>query len=266
MRRVVKGVVGVALVLTAFAPGQVRCGTERAWVRIYPADSTLAEVLVDSQQVKVDSAGFFAVTSGRHRFTVVRRLNIWPPLHVWRVDTTAVRGDTLELRLPAVVVVRSRPPDAQVWLGNRLLGRTPFWLVVTPRMWGQELRVVKPGYKGATVTLKPETQGVLTVPLVLLHPPSPVAQSGKRVRTLKRGALISASLTLLAGVAAVQLRNEANATYGEYLHAGSLREMNRLYDRTRRLDRYSAGAYGVFEVGFVVSFYLFLRWQAAVQE
>ncbi len=263
------GKVGLVLVSllapSAASLGQASGEAPRAWVRILPADSTLREVLVDSQRVPFDARGLVPVFPGRHEFTVVRRLNLWPPLHVWRVDTTVAAGDTLTLHLPTVVVIRSQPPDAQIWLGNRLLGRTPFWLVVEPRMWGRRLRFTKPGYRDASLVLD-RRAGVYTVRLSPTEALGGVSTNPRRVKRLRVGTLTSASLTLLAGVAAVQLRNEANATYGKYLHAASLREMNRLYDRTRRLDRYSATAYGVFEVGFVVSFYLFLRWQAAVQD
>lgn len=254
-------------VLVVAASGQTSDRAARSWVSIVPSDSTLQEVLVDSQRVHLEADGLFSLPPGEHHFTVVRRLNLWPPVHVWHVDTTLVSGDTLVLRLPTVIVIRSQPSDAQIWLGGRLLGRTPFWLVVDARMWGRTLRITKPGYREATVVLnrgqRMETFAVRLKPAQAL---TSVTRSPEAARGLRVGTIASASLTLLAGVAAVQLRNEANATYGEYLRAGSFRQMNALYDRTRRLDRYSATAYGVFEVGFVLSFYLFLRWQAAVQD
>ncbi len=221
---------------------------------------------VDAQAARALSGNLYAVPPGHQRVVIERDTRTWPPIHRVELDTVFAAGDTVTVLLPMVLFIQTEPADAQVYLDGRLLGRTPLWTVAEPSWQGKRLVFRKPGYRQTAFLLRDYAVGRLTVALqreALELPPASTAPDPCRWRLRT---LISAAVTLGAGILAVELRNQANETYLEYQSTGSLRKMRELYDRTLRLDRYSAAAYGAFEVGFVVSFYCFLRWQAASQD
>jgi hypothetical protein len=249
--------------------GDVAVGASQeswAYFRVEGWKPAAGLVLVDSTSAEPVSTGLFRCAPGRHRITVMRNLPVWPPVHRCTFDTLLAADDTLTFRLPEVITIRSTPADAEVRLGDELLGKTPLRTIAEPWWEGKTLRVRKAGFEEATVPISNYRVGIVDIALVPQNPlPLPGGRRNPSAGRWQQRTLVSAVLTLSAGILAVELRNEANRTYAEYERTGSLQRMRQLYDRTVKLDRYSAACYAAFEVGFVVSFYCFLRWQALNQ-
>ncbi|MDZ7374471.1 MAG: PEGA domain-containing protein [candidate division KSB1 bacterium] len=265
-RALLSGILWLAAALVVPARAIVLGEEPVAYLLVQPWYEGLGSVTVDGGPAHEISPGLFRCPPGRHSVVVARNLPLWPPVHVYRVDTILVANDTLCLRLPEVLRIDSVPADAEVWIEDQFLGRTPLWTVVEPSWEGKHLLFRKPGYQELMVRLESYQAGRVRAQLIPDSSSRAIPLVVPRTAQLwKKRTLAASLLTLSAGILAVELRNEANQTYSEYTHAGSLHRMRTLYDRTRRLDRYSAASYAAFEIGFVLSFYCFLRWQTESQ-
>lgn len=79
------------------------------------------------------------------------------------------------------------------------------------------------------------------------------AQSWKKVALVT-----SVGVAVLSGLAAVHFRDQANSFYSSYQKSGNPAQMNHYFDKTQYYDRVSGIYYGVFQVSFMTSIYLYL--------
>jgi len=66
-------------------------------------------------------------------------------------------------------------------------------------------------------------------------------------------------LSVLTGLATVYFKDQADEKYRQYLVAGSLRDMNKLFNDSRRFDQYSNISLGAVQRCFMLSFYFLIK-------
>jgi hypothetical protein len=64
---------------------------------------------------------------------------------------------------------------------------------------------------------------------------------------------------VVSGVLAFYFKKRGNDAYDAYLSTGNPQEFNPAYSQAKRFDKLAAVSFGVFQVSFVASFYLFLK-------
>lgn len=78
-------------------------------------------------------------------------------------------------------------------------------------------------------------------------------------KSWKKIALVSSiAVAVLSGLASVHYRDQANTFYASYQKAGNPALMDQYFDKTRYYDRVSGLCYGIFQVSFVTTLYLYL--------
>ncbi len=70
---------------------------------------------------------------------------------------------------------------------------------------------------------------------------------------------IGFGIMVLSAALGLYCHNQAEQAYRDYLHCGSYQRMQRLFARAQRYDRLTGWAYGVMEVGFVITVFSFDR-------
>jgi hypothetical protein len=147
------------------------------------------------------------------------------------------------LRFPRSLRIRTIPGGAAVFLGDSLAGRTP---VVLPRDTAV-VHIHQPGYRSIAL----RTSGY-SDDFVILHLEAigegrapEVAIRGDELRLPPADILIPAGLTLAAGVAAVMLKQYADARYDEYLATRS----GMLLSEAKKYDIYAGLSLAAMQLG-----------------
>lgn len=80
--------------------------------------------------------------------------------------------------------------------------------------------------------------------------------AARRSRSFRRrAACVSAAVAVAGGVVARWSKRKADRAYDRYLHSAGLRRQNEAFDRSRRYDRITGGAFVAMEVGIVLAAY-----------
>ncbi|MFQ5602392.1 MAG: PEGA domain-containing protein [bacterium] len=183
----------------------------------------------------------------------------------WIREVNIIPDDTL--RVPVLFKVtysiNSDPFGAALFFNNVFVGKTPFYL----KLMEQETRSIKlskPGYRDTTLTLGKNDQ---TFFRVALQPAEKAVQFSKESLSLdyrkkaKSKVLLYSmvGLTLVSGAFSLYFKGKGNHRFDLYRGTGNPALMERYYNDAQKFDRISAVSFGVFQVSFVASFYLFLK-------
>lgn len=259
----------VVLFCITFTTAQVRQGVavdsvESGWLRLVPSQEP-GEFWVDSVKYDLNENLVWDLPSGSHRIRVVpKRTEDWM-VRSFEKAIVIQPGDTLEVsaQFPEYTMVNSRPFGADVFLGGKILGKTPS-LVSRQRAGDMPVRLFKTGFQDTLIRISDYAGPSIWVNLT----PDRQEQQARQMmitsfenknRRDHRFAVLTLGVSVASGVAALLLKDKANRTFDQYLKTGSADEMNRLFNRTEKYDRLSAAAFIVFEANLVASSYLFIR-------
>lgn len=180
----------------------------------------------------------------------------------WISQVKIVEGDTceLEVRFSTYYIINTHPFDASVIAQGVEIGRTP---LILPSGKG-EITLKKEGYKDRVVSLNSKGERFFHIPLEKdqkfqrerLRLLKEAHRAEKRRKALLRSTI---ALALASGVVAIYFKHRADRAYNEYLVAGDPKEMNRLFNDTKRYNTLWGISYGLFEASLLVIFYLFLK-------
>lgn len=183
----------------------------------------------------------------------------------WTQQIQILPGDTTVVNPIFVrqLIIRSKPFDAQVFIENQFVGNTPLYLDL-PLSKNGMLLIKKECYKPLLVN--PATIASSSL-LVTLEPYNDLHRSltlnkklkEKKFNRNKKLTYSSLALTISSGFIAAYLKNQAELKYEQYLTAGNLQDMNRYYNDSKRLDKFSSISLGIFEASFLLSFYFLIK-------
>lgn len=189
-------------------------------------------------------------TPMRVRRDLADRLRVYyPARNAWDAQVRALpsampgAGEGIVLlRFDARVLLRSLPHGAKVFRGDTLLGVTPLRLSAG----GGPVRVEALGYEGSDWDPAATSRAEF---LLMLRPreeeQTMVEYRGSSVRFPPADVLLPAGAGLLAGVAAVILKQEADAKYDEYLATGD----EKLLSQTKKYDIYAGISLALLQLG-----------------
>ena len=242
----------------------------RAWITIATRQSGLP-VSIDAREIGITPLQNFAITPGEHVFAVRRSFSASWLESDWSERVSVSAGDTLTLT-PRFVLgysINSTPPGAQVWVEGKWVGETPHVL----RLRDDErasVTLVLQNYQSTTIEIIPanaagDELSKRKFAIALAAVPSSLSSLSYdselyavRARHRKWG-FIAGGISLVAGISAVLLKQEADDAYAAYLVTGTPVTRELYYDRAREYDRYFGVAFGVSQVCFVFSVYSFLK-------
>jgi len=147
------------------------------------------------------------------------------------------------LRFRRSILLRSLPHGAKVFHGDTLLGSTPLRVDAE----GGALRLESVGYEGVDWDPSSTTRSEF---LLMLRPldddaGSGVEYRGEGLRLPPADVLLPAGAGLLAGVAAVILKRQADAEYDRYLVTGD----EELLSQTKKYDIYAGISLALLQLG-----------------
>ncbi|MCB2203786.1 hypothetical protein KQI65_03490 [bacterium] len=148
------------------------------------------------------------------------------------------------LRFKNTFQLRSLPHGAAVYRGDSLLGRTP---LDVDRQAGT-LRLEAVGYLGVDFDPRSTTRAsalVMLQPLQEKAMHGEVQRNGSGFHLPAADILVPAGVGLLAGVAAVMLKQEADAKYDSYLSTGD----EELLSQTKKYDIYAGISLALLQLG-----------------
>ena len=223
------------------------------------------QVLLDGKHIGITPITSLAIKPGSHVLILRRsRFFSWR-LPDWQTEFKADAGDTVRIfkAFNYTYLIQSMPFGAAVYRGAELLGETPLMVELEDTV-AVELTVTKEGYQPARVLCIPGGKQYFNI---LLEPQEDYFAAREKLEKslvqkrerYRRIAIISGGVSLAAGLAAILLKKKADRLFGQYQQTAYPPEMNRLFSQTKKYDRYSGVAFGLFQLGFGISFYSFLK-------
>lgn len=249
-------------------PGYAQDNSQRKDTAGYLAietDHRGLEVTVDGRFKGLTPTGILELPAGTHRIVVRHpsRSN-WLDQD-WMKEVQIAPGDTVvvDVVFKRSYSINSEPFGAEVFLDGEKVGETPLFIKLRE---GETTHVTlsHEGYQDTTVTLGGNRTRFLALELTPvtkeadLYLPDEIVQ--EQEHSTSKVLLYSAmGLSVVSGALALYFRDRGNDSYDRYLSTGDPAQFNQFYDDAKRYDRYAAASFVTFQVGFVASFYLFLR-------
>jgi len=269
-RRAIAVICLASFILSVVAPGSghAQDNSQENDIRGYLVIQTEhrgLEVTVDGQFKGLTPTGTLTLAPGRHRVVVRHpsRTN-WLDQD-WMQEVNIAPDDTVVVKVvfKKSYSINSEPFGAEVFMDGKKMGETPLFINLNENEI-KDVTISHEGYRDTTVTLGGNRTRFVDVRLkprvkeTDLSLPDEIVQ--ERDRSTSKVLLYSAiGLSVVSGALALYFRDQGNESYDKYLSTGDPAQFNQFYDDAKRFDRYAAASFVTFQVGFVASFYLFLR-------
>ncbi len=183
----------------------------------------------------------------------------------WSADVRILTGDTL--RVPVVFKIsfsiNSQPFGAAIFLDDEAIGETPLFFKLSENE-SKRITLKKEGFRDTTFAIGQSEPRFYNIFLEKSsHPVEifPAATSTELKGGSESNLLLYSTLglTVVSGALALYFRKKGNDSYDTYLSTGNPDLFNPAYSQAKKFDRLAAVSFGVFQVSFVASFYLFLK-------
>lgn len=165
---------------------------------------------------------------------------------------------TLRYTFDRRIFIISRPFAAGVYMGDSLLGYTPFLFTTDSKSTAPTVTIQKDGYEPAICDLATAQRGVVTALLTPRWQKDPLEASlsgeGNHRRSPGWRLYVTGATTVLSGIAAAYLKTQADEKYASY---GTTADPA-LLSETHRLDRASAIALVATQVSLGLFAYFLL--------
>lgn len=173
-------------------------------------------------------------------------------------DTTSV-----EPLFNTPIHIRSIPFDAEVYLDEFYLGKTPLFFDLS-KLDGELIKIKKDRYKTHTIPLRSIeslSSQVKLLPYIEQKQANiqRLSEYSNKQRQFQKMTYSLMALTICSGFATAYLKNQAELEYDRYLMAGNVQEMNRRFNNAKRFDKLSSISLGIFEASFASAFYFLIR-------
>ena len=223
------------------------------------------EILLDGKRVGRTPLPILQLNQGKYSLWAKNPSRmLWGQFDFHR-EITIHAAETLyvEIAFPRVIIFRSNPDGAEVYLKNRYIGKTPLYYFddVEP---GTDFILKKNYYYAKTIRFDGKYPAIFNVHLVINEDAYRaykriLQQQQKRQAFYKKTTFGLWTVAFLSGVSSIYFKQQANNNYQNYLHSASLTKMNRYYDNTLKFDNYSNFGLVTFQISLLASFYTFYK-------
>jgi len=228
------------------------------------SDSGGIEILIDGKLIGMTPLPPIALQPGIHQIAALNPQRfLWGNLD-WQQTIQIISGDTVFLRpvFKILFSVQSEPFGAEVYLNGEFQGTTPLTLAFESTA-PNSLIIKKEGYNDHVIDLNRFQANQLHVQLIkndqFFDVKGEKLQQQKIQRRYRKLTYGLWGLSVLTGLATVYFKDQADEKYQQYLVAGSLQDMNKLFNNTKRFDQYSNISLGAVQGCFVLSFYFLIK-------
>lgn len=227
-------------------------------------DSIGIEILIDGKLIGMTPLPLIELPTGAHQIAALHPQRfLWGNLD-WVQTIQISIADTLIVKPTFRILcsIHSEPFGAEVFLNNELQGTTPLTIALDTQT-SYSLLLKKEGYADYYLDGSPIQSNHLQVKLSKDDQFFDVkAEQQQQQKTQSRYRKLTYGLwglSILTGLATVYFKDKADEKYQQYLVAGSLRDMNRFFNDTKRFDQYSNISLGAVQGCFVLSFYFLIK-------
>lgn len=223
------------------------------------------EVFLDSIKIGTTPLSVISVNSGKHiLFAPNPNRFLWGQVDFTRqIDIHPKDTMTVQLKFPTVLVFRSIPDGAEIYLKDKLIGNTPLYFFenVEP---GTEFIIKKKYYYPETVTYNENSSAFFDVRLNLNEDEYRNFQFSllrlKKKKNFYKNTTYSLwTVSLISGLGSIYFKQIANQNYHDYLHSASLNKMEKYYNNSLKFDNLSNIGIGIFQATLFLSFYTFYK-------
>lgn len=174
----------------------------------------------------------------------------FPGRLVWNAQRAELGNDLLrehlgvtQVRFARMLQLRSLPYGAAVYRGDSLLGTTPLYITADTAM----LTLHMVGYESVEVSPMDFDEDAVLLTLEALAPPGTpdFSVSTDGMRFPRADILLPAGLSIAAGIAAVMLKQHADARYDEYI----ANRDEALLSEAKKYDIYAGLSLAVLQLG-----------------
>ena len=217
-------------------------------------------VYLDNQSIGKTPLFNYAVRPGKHTIRVQNPDPLNWLSRDWESTFSICKDEnrTFNVRFDRVFWIGSSPSGANIFLGDRLLGKTPA-SVTLPDEYSGEITLKYPGYLSKNIEPTRQHSQILHV---LLEKPSiseaiqPQHHPGLGSKKIW---LIGGGIAALAsGIAGYYYKNQAEKAYRDYLSSGNPEDMDRYFNDSKRYDTCSGILYGIGEISLGITLCLSL--------
>ena len=234
------------------------------WIKI-ESNYQIQRIWLDSLEVAVVGRNIYKLPTGKHQILAMPAYFESWMLREFETEIEVAKGDTLVLLVsfPEFKMINSDPFGAFVILNGSIRGETPI-LISLADLKQYSLTLQKQGFRDTTLYDLDAGVGSILIPLardelsIQKHLKLTNIQYHKK-RKDRKVALLTFGLSLVSGVTAILLKQEADNNFNRYRKAGNSEDIKYLFDQAKKYDRLAAGAYIFFEINFVTSAYFLFR-------
>jgi PEGA domain len=227
-------------------------------------DSIGIEILIDGKLIGMTPLPAIALQPGNHQVAALHPQRfLWGNLD-WLQNVQTLPGDTVIVRPTFKILfsIQSQPFGAEVYLNSVLQGTTPLTIAIESKD-SSSVILKKEGYNDQFLDLNQYQANHLQIPLIKNNQSFDFKQveenEQKRQSHYRKLTYGMWGLSVLTGLATVYFKDQADEKYQQYLVAGSLKNMNKLYNDAKRFDQYSNISLGAVQGCFVLSFYFLIK-------
>ncbi|MFQ5823119.1 MAG: PEGA domain-containing protein [bacterium] len=222
-------------------------------------------VQIDNKFVGFTPLDVIELSPGLHKVYVTNPNRINWLDQDWYADVRISTRDTLRIQVifKKSYSINSQPYGATVFFENRKFGETPIFFNLNEYEVGI-ITLTKFGYKDTSFTIGQSELRFFNITLKPQKKALDLSQLSSKFGLSKKPQsklylYSTMGLSLISGALALYFRNKGNSSYNHYLETGDVELMNKYLNDAKRFDKFAAVSFGVFQVSFVVSFYLFLK-------
>jgi hypothetical protein len=217
-------------------------------------------VYLDDQSIGKTPLFNYAVRSGKHTIRVQNPDPLDWLSRDWELTFSICKDENriFKVRFDRVYWIGSSPSGANIFSGDRLLGKTPA-SVTFPDGSSEEITLKYPGYLSKNINPTRQHSQILHILLEKL-PVNEAIQSPHRPSLgSKKIWLIGGGIVALAsGIAGHYYKDRAEKAYRDYLSSENPEEMNRYFNDSKRYDTSSGILYGIGEISLGITLCLSL--------
>ncbi len=238
-------------------------GQELSYLKV-TTDSAGILILCDGKMLGATPLPVISLLAGEHQIVALNPKRFAWGNPDWSRQLNFPPAETLIVapRFLRQVFIQTEPYGAEVYANEAWQGTTPLILLLDDTT-AYQIMVKKNGYETQFLQFDPSRTN--TLKLQLTKRSFDAAQT--RFKSVKQTAQIRQrrltyglwGLSILAGLATVYFKDQADEKYQRYLQAGSLKDMNRYFNDAKRFDCYSNISLGSVQGCFVLSFYFLIK-------
>ena len=230
-----------------------------SWIEIQ-CDIPDLDIFLNNQSIGKTPLAKYVVSPGEHTVRVQNPDPLDWLSRDWE-STFSIRkheNHILIVRFDRIYWIGSSPSGANIFLEDRLLGKTPASVILPDENSGK-ISLEHPGYWSRNIDLIKQNSRILHVLLEKSGINETIQSTPCSSFSSKKVWLIGGGIAaLVSGIAGYYYKDRAEKAYQNYLTSEYPGKMNRYFNESKKYDTYSGVFYGIGEISLGITLFLSL--------